>query len=229
MRWNNFFKDRTKTTMKKILLIASLAVAFIACNDNSNNQSMTTTDDSANHDAHADSNNQSGNHMKAMHDAMNNMMSQMQTMKPSGHPDHDFAMMMKHHHQGAMEMAKAEIAGGTDATLKQKAQKMIDEQQSEIAAFDNVLQGNPPTGSSDFGEKAMGMMTPMSEIKMESGSLDAMFASMMIPHHQDAVKMAREYLKVGKNAELKKVAQDIVSSQQKEIQELQNWLSNHRG
>ena len=217
--------------MKRIFLVASLVFALVACNDNKTDQASTTKTDSSDHGAHSPNDNQpaeGANHMKAMHDAMNNMMSQMQTMKTSGDPDYDFAMMMKHHHEGAIEMAKAEVAGGTDADLKQKAQKMIDDQRSEIAVFDKVLQGNPPSGNSDYGQKAMAMMTPMNEIKMESGSLDAMFASMMIPHHQDAVKMAQEYLKAGKNAELKKVAQNIVSSQQKEVKELQGWLDKNK-
>ena len=163
-----------------------------------------------------------------MHDAMNNMMQQMQSMKPTGDADYDFAMMMKHHHQGAIDMAKAELAGGTDEQLKQMSQKLIDEQQKENAQFDQFMQGKQPGGSSDYGQKVMGMMTPMSNIKMEGSSLDAMFASMMIPHHQDAVKMSQEYLKVGKNEELKKIAKDITETQPKEIQELQNWLNNHK-
>jgi uncharacterized protein (DUF305 family) len=216
--------------MKKVLLIVNLAVGFAACNDSNNSQSSATAD-SANHSAHSSDNAQrSGgkNHMKAMHDAMNNSMQQMQGMKPSGDPDYDFAMMMKHHHQGAIDMAKAEIAGGSDAHLKQMAQKMIDEQQKENAQFDQFIQGKQPKGNSDYGQKAMGMMTPMSDIKMESGSLDAMFASMMIPHHQDAVKMAQEYLRVGKDKELKKMAKNITETQPEEVQELQNWLNAHR-
>ena len=217
--------------MKRIFLAGSLLFALVACNDNKTGQAGTTKTDSSDHDAHSSNNNPSGqgaNQMKTMHDAMNNMMSHMQAMKPSGDPDHDFAMMMKHHHEAAIDMAKAEVSGGNDAALKQMAQKMIDDQQNEIAVFDKVLQTDSPGGKSDFGQKAMGMMTPMNEIKLESGSLDAMFASMMIPHHQDGVKMAREYLKIGKNAELKKVAQNIVSSQQREIKELQDWLNSSK-
>ncbi len=212
-----------------MLLVITLVFGLIACGDNYNDQASSTKTDSSDHTAHStpDTQPEDQNHMKSMHDAMNTMMTQMQSMKPSGDPDHDFAMMMKHHHQGAIDMAKSEIAGGTDAALKQKAQKMIDDQQSEIGVFDKVLQ-SASSGSSDFGQRAMGMMTPMSEIKMESGSLDAMFVSMMIPHHQDPVKMAQEYLKVGKNETLKKVAQNIVSSQKKEIQELQEWLNSNR-
>ena len=215
--------------MRHILLLASLLFGLLACGDNSTEEGNATKVDSSDHGRSTHDNHAGAeNHMKNMHDAMNNMMSQMQTMKPSGDADYDFAMMMKHHHQGAIDMAKSEIAGGTDTTLKQKAEKMISEQQSEIATLDKVLQSGSPTGTSDFGQKSMGMMTPMNEIKMESGSLDAMFASMMIPHHQDAVKISQQYLKVGKNAELKEVARNIVSSQQKEIKELQDWLSSHK-
>ena len=210
-------------------LFAAIILSFvISCNNTDSTTGKTeATEDQTTHNA-ADSNAGGENHMKAMHDAMDNNMQQMHSMKPTGDPDHDFAMMMKHHHQGAIEMAKSEVAGGTDETMKQMAQKMIDEQQKENAQFDRFMEGKQPTGNSDYGQKAMGMMTPMSDIKMESGSLDAMFASMMIPHHQDAVKMAEEYLKVGKNAEMKKIAQSIIENQPKEIQELQNWLSNHK-
>lgn len=108
--------------------------------------------------------------------------------------------------------------------MKQIAQKTIDEQKKENTEFDQYMQGKQPSGSSDYGQQAMGMMTPLSDIKMEGGSLDAMFASMMIPHHQDAVKMSEEYLKVGKNEELKRIARSIMQTQPREIQELQNWL-----
>lgn len=216
--------------MKKYLLVTALLLSIMACNNEKTETETTSTSDSASHNGHStDSTLSEGqNHMKSMHDAMNSMMTQMQSMKPSGNPDYDFAMMMKHHHQGAVAMAQAEIAGGKDATMKQKAQKMIDDQQREITIFDKTIQAGTTTGSSDFGQRAMEMMTPMSRIKMESGSLDAMFASMMIPHHQDAIKMAQEYLKVAKNEELKNIAKKIISSQQKEVQELQEWINTHR-
>lgn len=211
----------------KYLMFIFLAVASTACNSGSEHSENKT--DSFAHSTHTTSDTSAGgqNHMKDMHDAMSGSMEQMKSMTLSGDPDYDFAMMMKHHHQGAIDMARSEIAGGTDAQLKQMAQKLIDEQQKEIAEFDTFMQGKQPTGNSDYGQKSMGMMTPMSTIKMESGSLDAMFASMMIPHHQDAVKMAEEYLKVGKSAEMKTIAQRIIETQPKEIRELQNWLSNH--
>ncbi len=211
--------------MKYLFLVTIISFVF-ACNSGSDHDDSHK--DSADHTAHTQQEGSGNNAMKDMHDAMNNMMQKMQSMKATGDADYDFAMMMKHHHEGAIDMAKAEVGGGTDAQLKQMAQKMIDDQQKEIDQFNQFMQGNQPTGNSDYGQKAMGMMTPMSEIKMESGSLDAMFASMMIPHHQDAVKMAKEYLKVAKNQDMKKIATNINQTQPKEIQELQSWLKNQK-
>jgi uncharacterized protein (DUF305 family) len=168
------------------------------------------------------------NHMKAMHDVMNNSMQQMHDLVLTGNADHDFTMLMMHHHKGAIDMAQVEVKGGTDETMKQIAQKIIDAQAKENEHFNQLMQDHPHAEKSDFGEKAKGMMTPMSDIKMDGSSLDAMFASMMIPHHQDALRMAQEYLKVSKNEELKKIARNIIETQPKEIQEFQNWLSNHK-
>jgi uncharacterized protein (DUF305 family) len=126
--------------------------------------------------------------MVDMHNAMDNMMQQMKSMKLTGDADHDFALMMTRHHQGAIDMAKSEAVAGTDETMKQTAQKIISEQQKEVDQLNQFMQEHQPSGNSDFGQKAVRMMKPMNNSKMESSSLDAMFASMMIPHHQDAVK-----------------------------------------
>ncbi|MCU6435261.1 DUF305 domain-containing protein [Undibacterium sp. Jales W-56] len=71
--------------------------------------------------------------------AMSKMQSEMQAMKMSGDTDHDFAMMMRSHHQGAIDMAKMELARGTDKQLKQMAQKMVTEQTKEIATLDKWM------------------------------------------------------------------------------------------
>lgn len=71
--------------------------------------------------------------------AMSKMQSEMQAMKMSGDTDHDFAMMMRSHHQGAIDMAKTELARGKDKQLKQMAQKMVTEQTNEIAKLDKWM------------------------------------------------------------------------------------------
>lgn len=46
-------------------------------------------------------------------------------MEPSGNPDHDFAMMMIPHHQGAIDMAKIELQYGKDPLLRGMAEKIV--------------------------------------------------------------------------------------------------------
>lgn len=62
---------------------------------------------------------------------------------PSGNPDRDFAAMMIPHHQGAIDMAKAELLQGTDPVLRRLAQAIIVEQAQEIAVMHRALDGLP--------------------------------------------------------------------------------------
>ncbi len=52
------------------------------------------------------------------------------------------------------------------------------------------------------------------------------FAKMMIMHHQGAIGMANVELEAGKNDSLKHIAQNIITEQQAEIQEMNNLLMN---
>ena len=66
--------------------------------------------------------------------AMSKMMVDM-GITPSGDVDRDFVAMMAPHHQGAIEMAKAELRYGHNERLRRLAQEIIVTQQQEIAAM----------------------------------------------------------------------------------------------
>lgn len=53
------------------------------------------------------------------------------------------------------------------------------------------------------------------------------FVTMMIPHHQGAVDMAKALLLSTRDPALRNMAQGIVAEQQIEIQLLQQWLKDH--
>lgn len=73
--------------------------------------------------------------------AMNRMMDAM-APHPSGDIDQDFVAMMAPHHQGAIDMAMAELRYGKNEQLRRIAQEIIVEQQQEIAAMRLAL-GQP--------------------------------------------------------------------------------------
>lgn len=77
--------------------------------------------------------------------AMDKMMADM-SVKPSGDVDVDFAAMMIPHHQGAIEMALAELRHGKNEQLRRIAQEIVVEQQQEIIAMRMALgQPLPPS------------------------------------------------------------------------------------
>ncbi|RQP21976.1 DUF305 domain-containing protein [Albitalea terrae] len=79
----------------------------------------------------------------AMHQTMMKGMGKMNDMKPSGDTDKDFAMMMKMHHEQALEMAQAELDHGKSAEMKAMAKKIIAAQKKEIAEFDGWMKKHP--------------------------------------------------------------------------------------
>ena len=69
----------------------------------------------------------------------------------------------------------------------------------------------------------MGMHQGMAAHPM-TGDADHDFMAMMIPHHQAAINMAKAELKYGKNAKLRAMAQNIIKTQQAEIDQMRAML-----
>jgi len=67
-----------------------------------------------------------------MEEAMRSMDRGMDNAPMTGDPDHDFAAMMIPHHQGAIDMARAELLYGKDSVLRRLAQEIIVTQEQEI-------------------------------------------------------------------------------------------------
>lgn len=70
----------------------------------------------------------------------------------TGDADRDFATMMIPHHQGAVEMAEAELRFGHDPVLRRLAQGIIVEQRQEIVVMHQAIAAlpaaSPPTRGS---------------------------------------------------------------------------------
>lgn len=70
--------------------------------------------------------------------AMDKMMRDM-AVKPSGDVDRDFVAMMVPHHQGAVDMAKAELTYGHNEQLRRLAQEIVATQQEEIKVMRDAV------------------------------------------------------------------------------------------
>lgn len=76
-------------------------------------------------------------------------------------------------------------------------------------------------GSMQKMDVAMGSVEP-------SGNDDVDFTRLMLPHHQAAIDMAKAELLCGKDPQMRRLAQEIITDQQSEIELMQLWLKQHR-
>ena|SRR5437868_5268280 len=58
----------------------------------------------------------------------------------------------------------------------------------------------------------------------DSGNGDVDFVRLMVPHHQAAIDMAKTQLLYGKDPQMRRLAQEIITDQQSEIELMQLWL-----
>lgn len=205
--------------MKKNLYRFLLATALIpwiqSCDKNDDNQITIQ-----NHDQ---------NEMMAQ---MHVMMKKMMAMQMTNDPDVDFALMMRIHHQGAIDMAKLELAKGKDLQLRSMAQKIIDDQQQEIHELTTFLQGHPAhLNVPEFSSRQRMNMEKSSrnaDLQIITGNTDHDFATLMIVHHQNALEDASLELIYGHEQEMKTMASMMMDAQEMEIKTLQEWLLGNR-
>ena len=159
---------------------------------------------------------------------MHEMMDKMEQMQMTKDPDTDFAIMMKMHHQGAIDMANLELKEGTNTTMKETATMMISTQTQEIAQLNTFLQGHSPhLNVPEFDNKMMMSMEKMgrnADLQIINGKIDHDFAILMITHHQSAIEMSKMELDYGTHTELKNMAVKMIEDQEKEIKNLQEWI-----
>jgi uncharacterized protein (DUF305 family) len=207
------------------IFAAATIIFFSACGD-STEHSMTSNEHSSSGSEHKMEASGSG-----LMKSMNDMMGAMHSMTITGDFDVDFANMMIGHHQGAIDMAQIELSQGKDATMKAKAQDIISKQQKEQQEFKDFVQTYKPSGMK-YGEadmqKLMSTMTENMKSMQMSGDVDKDFATMMIPHHQDGIDMAKLEIKHGMSDKMKKIAENVIADQTKEIEEFKTWLSSNK-
>lgn len=84
-------------------------------------------------------------------------------------------------------------------------------------------------GEGDWSElmASMGKMDVDMASMKPSGDSDVDFVKLMFPHHQAAIDMAKTELMHGKDPQMRRLAQEIITDQQSEIELMQLWLKQH--
>lgn len=140
------------------------------------------------------------------------------------------------HHQGAIVMAQEALQKSKRPEIKKLANEIIKAQDKEIAELKQWRKIWYPTAPNEpqawhAEMKHMMAMTPeqIKAMRMDmdlgesNAEFDLRFINAMIPHHEGAVVMARDALNKSKRPEIKKLAQAIISSQEAEIKQMQQW------
>ncbi|MCM0615500.1 DUF305 domain-containing protein [Paenarthrobacter sp. TYUT067] len=143
-----------------------------------------------------------------------------------------FAQMMIPHHAQAVEMSDAMLAkANIPAAITELANKIKAAQAPEIEKMTGWLQSwnMPVMGSSGHGGHGMDGMVSESDLQKlsEAQGTEAskIFLSQMIAHHEGAISMAKTETSQGKFPEAIQLSKDIVTSQEKEIQEMKALLA----
>lgn len=148
----------------------------------------------------------------------------MQSESAMAMDDQAFIEMMVPHHQMAVDMAKVELARGTDPQTKALATKVIAEQAEEITqmkAWYKAWYGTDVPEMRMSGDMAMmGMNMDMDALRSTSEP-DRMFLTMMLPHHAGAVIMASNAMTTSQRAQLIALEKKIVASQSAEMGQMQ--------
>lgn len=170
--------------------------------------------------------------------------------------DQQFIDSMTPHHQSALVMAQMAVTKAQLPEVKRLARSIIADQKKEIAQMQAWRKAWYPNATAPMNHGSMSSMNhSMGDMKMSGDKMtmpgemmglpmkgemdmgklrrargrdfDRMFLQMMIPHHADAVVMAQEALNVTARPQIRKMSHAIISSQSREIGQMQGIL-DHR-
>ena len=178
------------------------------------------------------------------HSTMNQgMMNHSMDLGPAD-ADYDlrFIDAMILHHEGAVVMAKDALKKSARPELKKLATAIVSDQDKEIIQMQQWRKDwYPKAPNSPMAwNKEMNYMMAMKPDQMSMMSMnmdlgkadsdyDLRFINAMIPHHEAAVVMAKDLAINTKRPELQKFAKDVVTAQQSEIDQMNQWRKTWYG
>jgi uncharacterized protein (DUF305 family) len=154
-------------------------------------------------------------------------MARQMVMENGKYSDERFIDAMVPHHQGAIAMAEVALKNAQHAEIKDLSRNIVSTQQAEIEELKSIKKeefgtSNVPMEMNQEQIRGMGMMMDSQELA-RSEPFDRAFIDAMIPHHQSAIEMAKVAYEKSENPRIKKLAENIVSAQQAEIEQMKRW------
>lgn len=154
------------------------------------------------------------------------------------HADIHFMQMMIPHHEQAIEMSELVPFRTNRQELIEMAEEIIEEQEAEILQMSEWLVEVSENPYAYLGMDHEEMMDEMEEMhspeemeqlrSLEGQAFDLTFISLMIDHHQGAIRMAEEVLAAGNDPKVAQLAEEIIESQEAEIEQLRAWCREWR-
>ncbi len=155
-------------------------------------------------------------------------------VQTAGTIDKHFIEQMIPHHEGAIAMANLALQKAKHSEIKTLAQEILKAQTSENQEMRSWYQdwfgGTVPKvntgmmGGGMMSQSGMHMGGQEDMTALENASdFDKTFIEEMIPHHQLAIMMANMLQSGTNRPEMQQLAKNIISSQSKEIQQMQAW------
>jgi uncharacterized protein (DUF305 family) len=208
-----------------------LAAAFILAGCGSSGSSQQGSESGSEQESAEKSDGMAGmDHGQMGHGFMGMSSSEMarqMVMENGKYSDKAFIDAMVPHHQGAIAMAKVALDNAEHEEIRELSRNIISSQQAEIEELKAIKKeefgtSNVPMEMSQEQMRSMGMMMDPQELANRE-PFDRAFIDAMIPHHQSAIVMAQVALDKTDNPEIKELAENIISAQQKEIEQMQQW------
>ena len=173
---------------------------------------------------------ESGGHGQMGHGSMgmgSKGMARQMVMQNGEYSDERFIDAMVPHHQGAIEMAEVALDNAEHEEIKDLSRNIVSTQQAEIEELKSIKReefgtSQVPMEMSKEQMRSMGMMMNPQHLA-QSKPFDEAFIDAMIPHHRSAIYMAQLAREKSKIPEVKDLAENIVSAQKREIEQMKQW------